>query len=142
MLTVKVMKLHQDAVIPAFATAGAAGFDLRAIDAGSVTPGLVARIRTGLAFEVPEGHAMLLVGRSGLGSRFGAGVPQGFGLLDSDYRGEAIILLRCEQAFAWEAGDRIAQAMIVPVPAVQLVEAETLGVTGRGSGGFGSTGAA
>lgn len=136
----KVKRLHPDAVIPSIATAGAAGFDLHAIEDGSAHPGKIAKVPLGLAFEVPPGFCMQIVGRSGHGMKFGAGVPQGYGLIDSDYRGEVCMLVRAEMAFAWEKGDRICQAVILPVPTVEIIEADELSTTDRGNGGFGSTG--
>lgn len=136
----KVKRLHPDAVIPAVATEGAAGFDLHAVAAGAVTPGKIVKIPLGLAFEVPPGYCMQLVGRSGNGMKYGAGVAQGYGLIDSDYRGEVCMLMRCDMGFAWGKGDRICQAVILPVPSVEIVEADELSTTERGSGGFGSTG--
>lgn len=141
MSVIKFKRLRDDAEIPKKATAGAAGFDLRALEDGTVRPGDVCMVGTGLAIELPEHFAMLIVGRSGLGSRFGAGVPQGFGLIDSDYRGEIKILLRTEKPFSFKKGDAIAQAIITYVPSVHFAEAEELSETDRGAGGLGSTGA-
>ena len=138
-LRIKVKKLHPAAVIPAIATAGAAGFDLVAIEDGHCHPGKVAKTPLGLAFEIPHGYCMQIVGRSGNGYKYGAGVPQGYGLIDSDYRGEVCMLLRSELGFEWKAGDRIGQAVILPVPELVFDEVEELGATERGEGGFGST---
>lgn len=140
LLLIKVKKLHPDAVIPSMATAGSAGFDLYAVNSGLVSPGNIASIPLGLAFEIPPGYCMQVVGRSGNGKKYGAGVPQGYGLIDSDYRGEVFALLRSEIPFTWKAGDRIAQGVIVAVPELLFDEVEELSTTERGEGGFGSTG--
>lgn len=140
MSVIRVKRLHQDAIIPKLSTAGAAGFDLHAIEDGRVDPGEVTMVGTGLAFELPEHFAMLIVGRSGLGAKYGAGVPQGFGTIDSDFRGQVKILLRTEKPFEFKKGERLAQAIITFVPTIHFSEADELSATDRGAGGFGSTG--
>ena len=99
--------------------------------------------RTGLSFEIPAGHVMLvLCSRNGHGFKHGIRLVNGAGVIDSDYRGEVMVGLRNDSPLRFEvkAGDRVAQALIVPVPSVQFVEVDTLGDTERGAGGFGSTG--
>lgn len=142
-MQVNVKKLHTAAQLPEYATAGAACFDLRAIDGGEVGPnGGTLACRTGLAFEVPAGHVMLIYSRSGHGFKNSVRLVNAVGVIDADYRGEVAVKLINDspQAFHVEPGDRIAQAMIIPVPAVTLVEAAELSDTDRGAGGFGSTG--
>ena len=138
--TLQIKPLHPNFVAPKYATAGAAGFDLCAIEDGACTPGVVAKMPLGFAAAVPEGYAMLITTRSGHGVKFGAGVPQGYGLIDSDYRGEISLVLTVERRMDWSVGDRIAQAIIVPVARVSMSLVEELPVTERGAGGFGSTG--
>lgn len=133
--------LHPNFQVPIFATDGAAGFDLYAVEDGQALVGLVTKVPLGFAAAVPEGHAMLISARSGHGAKHGAGVPHGYGLIDSDYRGELFMLFVTNSMFSWKAGDRIAQAIIVPVPRVEFALADTLPETKRGTGGFGSTGA-
>ena len=136
----KIKSLHPNFKAPSYATAGSAGFDLRAIEAGSAVPGEVTKVPLGFACAVPEGNALLITARSGHGAKFGAGVPHGYGLIDPDYRGELFMVFVTEKPFAWEAGDRIAQGVVVPINHVRFDMVEELESTERGEGGFGSTG--
>ena len=138
--TLQIKPLHPNFVAPKYATDGAAGFDLHAVEPGAAAPGVVAKIPLGFAAAVPEGHAMLVTTRSGHGVKFGAGVPQGYGLIDSDYRGEISMVLTVKRHMDWSVGDRIAQAIIVPVARVSMSMVTELPDTERGDGGFGSTG--
>lgn len=135
-----IKPLHPDFKPPRYASAGAAGFDLHAMVGGSVEPGQIAKIPLGFAVAVPQGHAMLITTRSGHGLKFGAGVPHGYGLIDSDYRGELFMVLCVEQAMYWEKGDRIGQGVIVEVDHARFDLVDELPSTERGVGGFGSTG--
>ena len=144
-MKLRIQKLHPDAQLPAFATAGAACFDLQTIEAGEVGPcGGTYQFRTGLAFEVPAGHVMLIFSRSGHGFKNSISLVNCVGVIDSDYRGEVQVKLRNDSpiSFGFEPGDRIAQAMILPVPALEPELADALTETQRGTGGFGSTGSA
>lgn len=149
-MKLKVKKLHPDAIIPKYATAGAACFDLHAIVAGdaillnsyvyNLHPAV---IRTGLSFEIPEGHVMLIYSRSGHGFKSNVRLSNCVGVIDSDYRGE--VQVKLIQDIATEMlyinnGDRIAQAMVVPIDRVEFEEVTELSTTERGHGGFGSTG--
>jgi dUTP pyrophosphatase len=101
-------------------------------------------VPTGLAVELPPGHAGLVLPRSGLAARHGVALVNAPGLIDEGYRGEiSVLLLNTDRAQPVElaAGDRIAQLLVVAVPPVAIEEAEELGGTARGSGGFGSSGA-
>lgn len=140
--TVKVKRLTPEAHMPFYATAGAAAFDLAATNSGVVPAGGSAEFDTGLAFEIPPGHALLLNSRSGHGFKHGIRNALSQGILDSDYRGEARIKLHndSDTDFEVKAGDRIAQALVVAAPQFQLVEVDELSETARGEGGFGSTG--
>ena len=100
-------------------------------------------VRTGIAIELPEGHAGLVVPRSGLAAKHGISVVNAPGLIDHGYRGEVRVLLLNtdrEAAFEIAAGERIAQLVVMPVAAPDVVEADELTLTARGDGGFGSTG--
>ena len=146
-MEVKIKRLHPDARAPEYATDGAACFDLRSVDHIETTVGGQPRtFRTGLSFEVPEGHAMLIFSRSGHGFKNDTRLANCVGIIDSDYRGEVAVRLTRDdarnEALFVKAGDRIAQAMVVPVDRVEFIEAEDLTATERGAGGFGSTGAA
>ena len=144
-LTVKIKRLHPDAIIPRYATAGSSGFDLHTIDEGVLLPGERALLRTGLAFEIPPGYEMQIRPRSGLAFKHGISVVNSPGTIDSDYRGDVGVILinHGHHPFRIEKGDRIAQAVIQRVPDVELIEVdadESLSETERGEGGFGSTG--
>lgn len=137
-------RLHPDAVVPARAHPGDAGLDLVAIAPHDLPPGGRVAVPTGLAVAIPQGHAGLVVPRSGLARRHGVTVANAPGLIDSGYRGELIVLLvnLGDAPHAIAAGDRVAQLVITPVADATPREVETLpGSDGRGEGGFGSTGA-
>jgi dUTP pyrophosphatase len=142
MMRVKIKKLHESAVVPKLATDGAACFDVVSMESGTVYAMQRKLFRTGLSFEVPQGFTLMLYSRSGHGMK-GIRLANGTGIIDSDYRGEVSVALANDGAFEFHvhAGDRIAQAMILPVPAVEFVLADELTETARGAGGFGSTGA-
>lgn len=143
-MEIKVKKLHQDAIMPTYATPGAACFDLYACCDGSagLHPSFPVVIGTGLSFEIPEGYAMMVYSRSGHAFKHNVRLANCVGVIDSDYRGEVMVKLTADGrgSLTVNHGDRIAQAMIVPVPQVALVEADDLTDTARGNGGFGSTG--
>lgn len=148
-VTLKVKRLHPDAVLSEYATDGSACFDLRAVDCGQQSPiwgsGPGATFRTGLAFEIPSGYVMLIFSRSGHGFKNETRLANCVGVIDSDYRGEVMVRLVRDGGNALDIlrvnpGDRIAQAMLVPIPRVALVEVDDLSATARGDGGFGSTG--
>ncbi len=144
-MQLKFKKLLPDAVTPAYATLGSACFDLTAVRDGwpHKNDPHAWIFPTGLAFEIPEGHVMLIFSRSGHGFGQAVRLSNCVGVIDSDYRGEVQVSLRAdgEQPKRMRTGDRIAQAMIVPIPAVQLLEVDEISRTQRGAGGFGSTGA-
>lgn len=147
-MKLKVKKLYPNAIIPKYQTSGAACFDIHAlIEDGSsfVRYAEPATIRTGLSFEVPEGHVMLVFSRSGHGFKSDTRLANCVGVLDSDYRGELFVKLTRDPndksiPIKVMHGDRIAQAMIFPIPSVELEEATELSDTERGTNGLGSTG--
>jgi dUTP pyrophosphatase len=145
-LTLRVRRLDPRAVLPARAHPGDAGLDLRALAPVTLAPGARARVPTGLAIELPPGHAGLVLPRSGLAARHGVTVVNAPGLIDAGFRGEVCVLLLNtdrEHAFAAAAGDRIAQLVVVAVPELAVAEHDgELSASARGAGGFGSTGAA
>jgi dUTP pyrophosphatase len=128
--------------LPAYATDGAAGLDLRADVTLSLAPGERALVPTGLAVAVPPGYEAQVRPRSGLALRDGVTCLNTPGTIDSDYRGEVgVILVNLGQKHASIArGDRIAQLVLSAVARAELVEASALPPTGRGAGGFGHTG--
>ena len=142
MIDVAVRRLHPEAVVPAQAYVGDAGFDLSAGEGLALGPGERAVVGTGLAVEIPEGYAGFVQPRSGLAARHGIGVVNSPGLIDSGYRGEIkVVLLNTdrEHAFEVEPGMRIAQLVVAPVAAVRLVEVDALVPSERGERGFGSS---
>jgi dUTP pyrophosphatase len=138
-----VARLREDAVLPSQAYDGDAGLDLAACDHVEIAPGERAVVGTGLAVAIPEGHAGLVLPRSGLAARHGLGKVNSPGLIDAGYRGEVkVILLNTdrEEPFVVEPGMRIAQLVLVELPRVRLVEVEELPGSERGTGGLGSSG--
>lgn len=129
---------------PSPASPGSAGCDLRAAlgDELVLQPGARAAVPTGLVVEVPPGWEGQVRPRSGLALRHGVTLPNAPGTIDSDYRGEVQVILQNlgDAPFTVRRGDRIAQLVLARVEAVEWVEAEELSETGRGEGGFGSTG--
>jgi dUTP diphosphatase len=136
-------RLADGALPPSRAHDGDAGYDLHAAETATLEPGERAVVGTGIAVAIPEGHAGLVLPRSGLAARHGIALVNAPGLIDCGYRGELRVLLLNtdrEQAFEIEPGDRIAQLVLVRVDGPELEEAEELDETTRGGGGFGSSG--
>jgi dUTP pyrophosphatase len=141
----RVQRLDRAARLPVRAHDDDAGYDLHALEAVALAPGARAMVRTGIAIELPAGHAGLVLPRSGLAARHGIALVNAPGLIDAGYRGELRVLLLNtdrEAAFEVAAGDRIAPLVVVAVAAPEVVEAEALAATVRGEGGFGSSGSA
>jgi dUTP pyrophosphatase len=139
----RVRRLDPAAVLPRRAHPGDAGYDLCALEALTLAPGERAMVRTGVAIELPEGHAGWVVPRSGLAARHGIALVNAPGLIDAGYRGEVGVLLLNtdrEAPFELAAGERIAQLVIAAVAAPEVQEVEELAASARGGGGFGSTG--
>lgn len=143
-MTVRCKKLHPQAVLPSRATAGSAGFDLSACLEAPLTilPGETVMIPIGIAVELPAGTAGMLYSRSGLASKHGIALINGVGVIDSDYRGELKVPLHNHSSAPCTImpGDRVAQLVVTPVLLPELTEADDLSDSGRGTGGFGSTG--
>lgn len=138
----KVKKLHEDAQLPEYATEGAACFDIRSVQDGVVPVNGSLALSTGLSFEIPEGHVILVYSRSGHGFKNDVSLSNAVGVIDSDYRGCLGVKLTNggTKDFIVEKGDRIAQGMIIKYDRISFVEVESLSETERGEGGFGSTG--
>jgi dUTP pyrophosphatase len=137
------LKLKEDARIPSRAHDGDAGLDLYACESAHIGPGERWGVGTGVGVEIPEGHAGLVLPRSGLARDHGIALVNAPGLIDSGYRGELrVLLLNTDPAetFRVEPGDRIAQLVLTPIATPEPVEAGTLTETVRGEGGFGSSG--
>ena len=142
-MQLSVVKLKPEAVLPTRAHAGDAGLDLYACEAAHLGPGERWGVGTGVAVEIPEGHAGLVLPRSGLAREHGITLVNSPGLIDAGYRGELrVLLLNADPAevFRVEPGDRIAQLVITPVALAEPVAAEQLSDSSRGAGGFGSSG--
>jgi len=142
-MTLKVRRLDPRARMPTRAYPGDAGLDLYALEHGALEPGERASVRTGIAVEIPDGEAGLVLPRSGLAARHGIALVNAPGLIDSGYRGEiAVLLLNTDRSARFEmaAGDRIAQLVLVKVQTPDVVEVDGLAVSERGAGGFGSSG--
>jgi dUTP pyrophosphatase len=139
-----IRRLREDAVLPSQAYAGDAGLDLVACEQAVLAPGERATVGTGLAVAIPDGYAGFVQPRSGLAARHGITIVNAPGLVDSGYRGELrVVLLNTDRSepFTVEPGMRIAQLVVLPVPAVELVESDELPDTERGVRGFGSSAA-
>lgn len=150
-MEVKIKKLHPDAVIPEYATAGAAGFDLVALEDVIIEPGDVKTIRTGLAFELPVGYELQIRPRSGVSLKTKLRQPNSVGTIDSDYRGEVQLMFENTltklahlnvklASYLIQKGDRLAQGIIAPVERAKFTVVDELSDTTRGAGGFGHTG--
>lgn len=144
MQSVPVKKLSPVAKLPTYGSEDAAGADLYACleEPVTVAPGKSAWIPTGIALEVPKGCAGLIYARSGLACKKGLAPANKVGVIDSDYRGEVVVVLHnhADQPQTVEPGERIAQLVITPVLTPDYEEVKELSSSKRGAGGFGSTG--
>jgi len=141
-IQLKVQRLSIHAVLPSFQTAGAAAMDLSSAAAGIIHPGESKVFPTDLAVESPAGYVLLIYSRSGMGFRNGIRLANGTGVIDSDYRGEIKVCLHNDSLSTYrvDPGDRIAQAILVQLPTVEILETDLLSPTPRGARGFGHTG--
>jgi len=141
---IRVKKLKDKAIMPTYGSTEAAGADLYAcIDEPiSIQPGESVFVPTGLAMELPKGYAGLIYARSGLACKRGLAPANKVGVVDSDYRGEFMIVLHNHGSITQtiQHGERIAQLVITPVFTPGFIEIDELSDTERSSGGFGSTG--
>lgn len=142
-MELRVSLLNEQATLPTRAHDGDAGLDLYACEAAHLGPGERWSVGTGIALEIPDGHAGLVLPRSGLAREHGVSLVNAPGLIDSGYRGEVrVLLLNTDPAeiFRVEPGDRIAQLVVAPIALAEPVEADALAESSRGDGGFGSSG--
>jgi dUTP pyrophosphatase len=142
-MKLEIARLSDAAVLPTRAYSGDAGLDLYSVEAALIEPGQRASVGTGIAVAIADGHAGLVLPRSGLAARHGIALVNAPGLIDSGYRGELrVLLLNTDptEAFAIAPGDRIAQLVIVSLPEVELSERSELDAADRGERGFGSSG--
>ena len=149
---IKFQRIHPDAKVPTQATPGSAGFDLYAVS--TTRFGNTIHVNTGLTIEFPKNYVLQVHGRSGLAVKHGISLANNVGIIDSDYRGELKLMFAVDYATsllgeltanqnAFEAlrpGNRVAQAILVPIPDVIWEEVEEITGSIRGAGGFGSTG--
>lgn len=142
MHTVKIQKLHPDAVLPEYKTLGSAGADLVSIHDLDIQPGKVGVVSTGLSVSFPPTYEIQIRPRSSLAVHHAVTVANTPGTVDSDYRGpvKVILINHGEQVFKVCKGDRIAQMVLCPVLRAHFEELEALDMTARGEGGIGSTG--
>lgn len=140
--SMNIKKLNENATVPTYGSASAAGADLYACEAVTVASGETVLVHTGIAMAIPEGYVGLIFARSGLATKRGLAPANKVGVIDSDYRGEIMVALhnhgKADQAI--EAGERIAQIVFTPYVAADFSVVEELDTTDRGAGGFGSTG--
>lgn len=139
-MDIKVKFVEDPVIYPFYATGGAAGFDIAALQDHKVKPGKTIGIRTGLIFEIPEGFELQIRPRSGLTLKTELRVH--LGTIDCDYRGEVRVIVenRGESDYQIQAGDRIAQGIISPIIRANFIYVEEVDQTERGDGGFGHTG--
>ena len=141
---VRIARIHPDAMLPVQGSDLAAGFDLHSVETIEVKKGTTELLPTGLVLAIPPGWEGQVRCRSGLGKK-GLILPNGIGTIDADYRGELMVLAHWigeGDSFVVEKGERIGQLLLKRVPQIRFVEVErdALDETGRGEGGFGSTG--
>lgn len=144
-MELKVKRLDPEAKLPSYGSDGAAGFDLASIEEVTILPGHTVLVRTGLAFEVPEGYELEIRPRSGLSAKSKIRLSNSPGTIDSDYRGEVMFILdnimtKFPNPETVTKGQRLGQGILRKVDRVKFVEVEELSVTKRGEKGFGSTG--
>lgn len=141
---VMIKKLHERAVMPAYATSSSAGMDLYALldEEIELMPSQRVTIPTGISVQLPDGTAAFIYARSGLGIKHGIVPSNCVGVIDSDYRGEIKVGLvnQSDVPYTIKPFERIAQMIVAPVLKAELIEADSLNGTERGEGGFGSTG--
>jgi dUTP pyrophosphatase len=144
MNSIRVKKLKENAILPTYGSAEAAGADLYACLENTIViqPGETAFVPTGLAMEIPKGYAGLIYARSGLACKRGLAPANKVGVIDSDYRGEFIVVLHNHGDVNQEIahGERVAQLVVTPVLMPDFTEVDDLSDTTRAAGGFGSTG--
>ena len=139
-----IKKLNENATVPTYGSAYAAGADLYACESEDIViaPSETKLIHTGIAMEIPEGLVGLIYARSGLASKKGLAPANKVGVVDADYRGEVMVALHNhgKEAQSIEPGERIAQMVIAPYITANFILSDSLDDTERGEGGFGSTG--
>lgn len=138
----KVKKLHEDAILPQYASNSESGADVFAIQDYVVKAGERVLVKTGIAIELPQGYEAQVRSKSGIALKSGVMVLNSPGTIDESYRGEVGVILfnTSKEDYIIEKGHKVAQLVIVPVEQTMFIEAEELSDSVRGEGGFGSTG--
>ena len=143
-MIIRFKKLRDQATVPTYGSASAAGADLYSAEDSDITvaPGETVLIHTGVALEIPEGYVGLIFARSGLATKRGLAPANKVGVIDADYRGEIMVSLYNQSDIDQTVlrGERVAQLAIVPFLRAECEETNDLSATVRGEGGFGSTG--
>ncbi|MFP4486555.1 MAG: dUTP diphosphatase [Campylobacterales bacterium] len=141
-MKVRIKKLCTEAIIPAYQSDEAAGFDLHSVEELTLKKGERRAVKTGLAMQIDKGYELQVRARSGLALKHGIALVNAPGTVDSDYRGEIMVILvnLGDEDFSIKIGDRIAQAVLKEVVQAEIFEVEELEDSSRGKGGFGSTG--
>lgn len=142
-MKLRFARVSEQALLPTRAHDGDAGLDLYAAEPAHIGPSERWSVRTGIAVEIPAGHAGLVLPRSGMARKHGISLVNSPGLIDAGYRGELTVLLLNNdpaEIFRVAPGDRIAQLVVVAVAAAEPVEVKELSESARGDGGFGSSG--
>ncbi|PAF42258.1 dUTP diphosphatase [Helicobacter sp. 11S03491-1] len=141
-MKIKIKKIHPHGIIPKYQSKGAAGFDLCAVEEIRLQAKKSALVKTGLSLSLEDGYELQIRPRSGLALHHGITVLNTPGTIDSDYRGEIMVILinHSESDFIVLRGDRIAQGVITKVYQADFIECDELDTTSRGSNGFGSSG--
>jgi len=146
-ISIKIKRLSEDFLdvpLPAYSTHGSSGLDIRAAVKNEIIldHGEIVLVPTNLLVEIPEGYEIQVRPRSGLAAKYGIGILNSPGTIDSDYRGEIkIILINFgKDKFKISRGDRIAQMVVSRVYTAKLIETDDLEISHRGDGGFGHTG--
>lgn len=138
----QIKPMHPDFQPPKQATDGSAGFDLYMPESGEIPAGGKVKVGMGFAAAIPSGFVGILSPRSGVGTKHTLELANTNGWIDADFRGEILATLRVKDGhpYAWEAGERLLQMVVVPVPKMQMKLVDELDETARGEGGHGSTG--
>jgi dUTP pyrophosphatase len=139
-MILKVKKLDSGAILPSYAHLGDAGLDMYSNETVTIKPGESAKIKTGVAMEIPEGFVGLMWDKSGLATNYK--IKTLGGVIDAGYRGESMlgVINLGTESYTFEKGHKVCQMLIQKVEHVEVVEANELSDTSRGEGGFGSTG--
>lgn len=139
-MTIRFKKLNEKAKLPEYAHLGDSGMDVSSVETVRILPRQFAKIRTGLAAEIPDGYEIQVRPRSGM--QCNKGIVGAWGTVDSGYRGEICVALynHTDHTYLVDAGDRIAQFVVAAVTRVEIAETDNLTSTDRGADGFGSTG--